>query len=671
MAKKAGYPFADASAGMCGIAGLCAARGYGIEPDRLASMIGMLDHRGPDDRGVHIEPAAGLAHARLSVIDVSGGAQPMSNEDGSLWITFNGEIFNYIELRDELVARGHSFGSLSDTEVILHLYEELGAEAVHRLNGQWAFAIWNSRERALFLSRDRLGVRPLFYTECGDQLLFASEIKALFAHPEVSREIDPLGLDNVFTFWTTLAPRTIFKGIHELPPGHSLTWRNGRITVARHWQPAFAPRASARTSDAQDREQLLDLLTSATRLRLRSDVPVGAYVSGGLDSAVITALATRVTEAPVRTFSIAFDDSEFDESRHQRHVVDALGTDHRELRCSHDDIARVMPDVVWHAETPLLRTAPAPMYLLAQMVREDGYKVVLTGEGADEVFGGYDIFKEAKLRRFWAKFPDSARRATLVKRLYPYLPSLQRQPAGSLRAFFDNARDDTGDPFFSHLPRWRVTSRLKMFLSGEIMSAIAGYDGRAELAAELPAEFSTWDPFCQSQYLEMSQLLPGYILSSQGDRVAMAHGVESRFPFLDPAVVQFASTLPPTQKMKALNEKYLLKQVARDLVPADVWRRAKQPYRSPGASAFVTASRAGYIDDLLASSQLRHDAIFDEAAVQRLVQKCRERSSLSIADDMALVGIISTQLIVHQFINHFSTVTHGTSYSGTADLHRR
>ena len=269
---------------MCGIAGLCAARGYGIEPDRLASMIAMLDHRGPDDRGLHIEPAAGLAHARLSIIDVSGGAQPMSNEDGSLWITFNGEIFNYLELREELVARGHHFGSLSDTEVILHLYEEHGAEAVHRLNGQWAFAIWDSRERTLFLSRDRLGVRPLFYTVCGDQLLFASEIKALFAHPEVSREIDPLGLDNVFTFWTTLAPRTIFKGIHELPPGHSLTWRDGRMTVARHWQPTFAPRASTHTSDAQDREQLLDLLTSATRLRLRSDVPVGAYVSGGLDS---------------------------------------------------------------------------------------------------------------------------------------------------------------------------------------------------------------------------------------------------------------------------------------------------------------------------------------------------------------------------------------------------
>src|SRR5258706_4457752 len=270
---------------MCGVAGIVAARGHGIEADRLADMIGMLRHRGPDDQGMHVEPAAGLVHARLSVTDVAGGAQPMSNEDGSLWITFNGEIFNYIELREALVARGHRFKSLSDTEVILHLYEDEGAAAISKLNGQWAFAVWDARARTLFLSRDRLGVRPLFYTVCGEQFLFASEIKALFAHPRVSREIDPLGLDNIFTFWTTLAPRTIFKGVNELPPGHSLTWRDGRIAVTRHWQPTFAPRTSTHTSDAQDRGQLLDLLTSATRLRLRSDVPVGAYVSGGLHSA--------------------------------------------------------------------------------------------------------------------------------------------------------------------------------------------------------------------------------------------------------------------------------------------------------------------------------------------------------------------------------------------------
>src|SRR6266550_7683983 len=225
---------------MCGIAGIVAGRGHGIEANRLADMIAMLDHRGPDDCGMHLEPAAGLAHVRLSVIDVAGGAQPMSNEDGSLWITFNGEIFNYIELRAELSARGHRFKSLSDTEVILHLYEEDGAEAVRKLNGQWALGIWDARARRLFLSRDRMGVRPLFYTVCGTQLLFASEVKALFADPRVSRELDPRGLDNTFTFWTTLAPRTVFKDVRELPPGHSLTWHDGQIAIEQYWRPTFA-----------------------------------------------------------------------------------------------------------------------------------------------------------------------------------------------------------------------------------------------------------------------------------------------------------------------------------------------------------------------------------------------------------------------------------------------
>jgi asparagine synthase (glutamine-hydrolysing) len=631
-------------------------------------MVGVLGHRGPDDRDVHAEPSAGLAHARLSIIDLAGGAQPMTNEDGSLWITFNGEIFNYLELRDDLLTRGHRFASVSDTEVILHLYEEYGIDAVRKLNGQWAFAIWNSRTRTMFLSRDRVGVRPLYYTQCGHEFMFASEIKALFTHPRVSREIDPFGLDDVFTFWTTLPPRTVFKNIRELQPGHSLTWRDGQVSIDRHWQPTFEPDDAADVD--QQRDRLLDLLTGATRLRLRSDVPVGAYLSGGLDSSLVTALAMRLTTSPVRTFSIAFTDSEFDESHHQRQVAAALATDHRELHCTQDDIARVMPDVVWHAEAPLLRTAPAPMYLLAQMVRRDGYKVVLTGEGADEVFGGYDIFKEAKVRRYWAGHPQSTRSAALAKRLYPYLPSLHQQPTASLRAFFDDRRDEPSDPCFSHLPRWRVTSRLKMLLSQEMKSAIGAYDGRLEVVTQLPAGFNAWDPFCQSQYLEMTQLLPGYILSSQGDRMSMAHGVESRYPFLDPDVVAFASTLPPRLKMRVLNEKYLLKLTARELVPAAVWQRSKQPYRAPGGKIFFTSNN-DYVDDLLAPSRLRHDGIFEPYAVERLVKKCRSASRIGASDDMALVGIISTQLIVHRFINHCPSFAYGTSYSGTADVYHR
>ena len=651
---------------MCGITGIVAS-GTDIDANYLAGMIAMLNHRGPDDRGMHIEPGAGLAHARLSILDLAGGCQPMANEDRSLWITFNGEIFNYVELSKDLVQKGHRFSTRSDTEVILHLYEEEGADAVHKLNGQWAFGIWNTRTRTLFLSRDRLGVRPLFYTICGDQLLFASEIKALFAHPGVSREIDPRSLDNIFTFWTTLSPRTAFNAIRELPPGHSLTWHDGDISVSEHWRPTFPRTQPVASPEASSIEALQAVLEDATRIRLRSDVPVGAYLSGGLDSSLIVALTKRVSDAPLRTFSIAFDNPHFDESGHQRQAVKALHTDHLEMRCSDADIARVFPDVVWHSETPLLRTGPAPLFLLSQLVKANGFKVVLTGEGADEMFGGYDIFKEAKIRRFWSKYPSSTRRASLVKRLYPYLRDLHRQPAAYLQAFFQVAPDDLGHTCFSHLPRWRMTSHLKVFLSDAVRASVGDYDGCADLAGRLPAEYGEWDPFCQSQYLETAHLLPGYILSSQGDRVAMAHGVESRYPFLDPNVVAFASGLPPTLKMKALNEKYLLKRLARELVPTPVWRRSKQPYRAPGGAAFLGNPKSEYVEDLLSPNQLRRDGIFDPGTVTRLVQKFREGRAIGARDDMALVGILSTQIMIDRFINNFST--HGTPHSRTAALH--
>lgn len=644
---------------MCGIAGFVTADEERLDDDRVMAMAAMLNHRGPNDCGIHVEPRAALGHTRLSIVDLAGGRQPMTNSDGSLWITFNGEIFNHIEIREELIAKGHRFRTESDTEVILHLFEEHGPAAVEKLNGQWAFGIWNSRSQTLFLSRDRIGVRPLFYTAVGRRLLFASEIKALFVDPQVSRELDPRGLDNLFTFWTTLPPRTPFKAVHALPPGHSLLWQHGTSTVWQHWRPTF-PRSESdagvsNQSNDSSAEMLGALLDEAVRIRMRADVPVGAYLSGGLDSSVIVALMQR-RNARLRTFSIAFDTADFDESVHQRELVRALNLDHAEMRCSSADISRIFPEVVWHAESPLLRTAPAPLFLLSQLTHDSGYKVVLTGEGADEVLGGYDIFKEAKIRRFWAKFPASARRASLVRRLYPYLPNLQRQPAEYLQAFFHATVDDLASPWFSHLPRWRVTSRLKLFLSPEMRAAVADYDGLADLAASLPLEYRDWSTFAQSQYLETAHLLPGYLLSSQGDRMAMAHSVECRHPFLDPRVVAFASELPSTLKMKVLNEKYLLKQTARGLIPASIRTRAKQPYRAPGGAAFFGSRRDDYVDDLLSPSRVKRDGIFRPEAVSALVKKFDQGKATSAKDDMALVGILSTQLLVDRFINHFEAV---------------
>jgi asparagine synthase (glutamine-hydrolysing) len=616
-------------------------------------MLNALTHRGPDDDGIHTDGPCVLGHRRLSIIDLGGGHQPMTNEDGSIWITFNGEIFNYLELREWLEPRGHRFATRSDTEVILHLYEEKGEDCVHDLNGQWAFAVWDSRRRRLFLSRDRLGVRPVYYTFVGNRFLFGSEIKALCADPGLRRDIDLKALDQILTFWTPLAPRTILRDVSELPAGHSMVVESdGRPRLKQYFCPDYQPMAGP-LNEERCAEELLDLLLDATRIRLRSDVPVGTYLSGGLDSSVITALVKSVVNDRLRSFSVGFSDAEFDESAYQHEVVSFLKTEHARVECSGTDIGSVFPDVVWHMERPVVRSAPAPLYLLSRLVRQSGYKVVLTGEGADEILGGYDIFKETKIRAFWAAQPESSRRPQLIKRLYPYLPNLQQQPEAFLRGFFAVGRGPS-DCFFSHVPRWELTSKLKLLYSDDTRAALAGYDVYDDLKATLPSRFASWDPFTRAQYLETAILLPGYILASQGDRVAMAHSVEGRYPFLDYRVVQFASTLPPRLKMKVLNEKYILKRAAGHLIPPSVKRRPKQPYRAPDASAFVAKDARGrlpeYVEALLSRQRIRQDGIFDADAVARLLAKAVAGKASGIRDSMAFVSVLSTQLVVDRFV---------------------
>jgi len=644
---------------MCGIAGYVNGDGAGKDVSLLRKMILPLRHRGPDGEGNYADDHAGLAHARLSIIDVAGGRQPMCNEDRTLWITFNGEIFNYIELREELVKRGHRFATCSDTETILHLYEDEGEECVRRLNGQWAFAIWDAKKRELFLSRDRLGIRPLHYAAAGRTFLFASEIKSIFAHRAVSRQIDLRALDEVFTFWVTLPPRTIFEGVKELPPGHSALLREGTLTVKPYWELDYEPAADSDVCNCA--EALFDLLVDATRLRLRADVPVGAYLSGGLDSTFTTALAARFTGTPLKTFSLSFEEAEYDESHYQKEAVRHLRTEHQEVRISNEDIGRVFPDVIWHTEKPVLRTAPAPLYLLSRLVRENGYKVVITGEGADEMLGGYDIFKEAKIRRFWGAQPGSKMRPLLLRRLYPYIENIQSQPDAYRKAFFHARPEDLDGPFFSHLPRWELTAKLKAFFSDDVKAEAQSYSAYGSLKDELPPAYSRWPWFCRAQYLESRYLLPGYILSSQGDRVAMAHSVEGRFPFLDYRVAEFAAALPPHLKMKVLNEKYLLKRCAGGLIPAAVKSRTKQPYRAPEAKSFFPpggrSKSMEYVDEMLSSGRIREHGIFNPVAVGKLAGKMRNGQAIGVRDNMALVGILSTQLLIDRFISRFSVET--------------
>ena len=468
--------------------------------------------------------------------------------------------------------------------------------------------------------------------------------------------MDPLGLDQIFTYWSTLPPRTIFRGIQELAPGTSLTIQNGKVETRRYWQLHYPSQGSVRTGPQAERDyadRLMELLVDATRLRLRADVPVGAYLSGGLDSSVIAAVIHQYTDTPLKTFSVTFDDPEFDESPYQKDVSRALGVDRHEVRCTEEAIGQAFPRVIWQTERPVLRTAPAPLFILSRLVRENGYKVVLTGEGSDEMLGGYDIFKEAKIRRFWGARPDSKMRPLLLKKLYPYLPRLQKQSPEYLKAFFSVGEGDLSSPFFSHLPRWKMTSMLKAFFSDGLRAELRREEPAAPLEADLPDDYSRWDPLCQAQYLESAYLLPGYILSSQGDRMAMAHSVEGRFPFLDHRVVEFAATIPPRLKMKALNEKYILKRASESLIPDSVRNRSKQPYRAPEGKCFFSAGKGrDYVEELLDPKRLQKSGLFQPEPVQKLVNKFRSGRAVGIKDNMALVGILSAQLVSDQFVEN-------------------
>jgi len=659
---------------MCGIAGFLNFDGRPADPSLLQRMVRTLNYRGPDETGAYMRGPVGFAHNRLSILDIAGGKQPMASSDGSLWITFNGEIFNFLELQEELIKKGHKFSTRSDTEVILHLYQEYGADCVQHMNGQWAFAIWDAANRRLFLSRDRVGVRPLFYTTAAHSFIFASELKAVLAHPSVDRKLNVKALGQVFTYWFPLAPSTPFQNVHELPPGHSMIVENGEVKSHCYWQLDFSPADSAPVDSTSVQEkyenEFRDLLLDATRIRLRADVPVGAYLSGGLDSSVTTALAQRFVGSRLCTFSVAFEDPALDESSYQQEVVRSLDTQHQTIRCSANDIGEVFPAVIWHSERPILRTAPAPLFLLSRLVRENGFKVVLTGEGADEFLGGYDIYKEAKIRAFWAAQADSVRRPLLLKRLYPYLNGLQKQSPAYLQAFFHATPDDTKNPFFSHVPRWELTGRSEVFFAPSVREELKQRAAYADIEQLLPDGFSSWGTFSRAQYLESAFLLPAYLLSSQGDRVAMAHSVEGRYPFLDYRVVQFAASLPPRLKMKVLNEKYLLKKVFGDLVPSSVRNRPKQPYRAPDAISFFDPAtgkaRHAYVDELLSADCIRAQGIFEPGAVQKLVAKAKAGRASSFLDNAALVGVLSTQLLIHQFIEHFEErISHAADRAGS------
>ena len=642
---------------MCGIAGFIDPRKSLSESESelvVNRMMSRIRYRGPDDYGLFIDHGIVMGSVRLSIIDLSGGNQPLSNEDRTLWIVYNGEVFNYIELRESLVKMGHRFRTHSDTEVVLHMYEEYGTAFLQYLNGQFAFAIWDVKKKECFFARDRVGIRPFFYSIVNRIFVFGSEIKSLFEFPGIRRKFSHKALKEVFTFWTTLSPNTIFDGVYELPPGHFAILKDGRLKIEKFWSLKYAsPSNHFKGTIADAVEQMRWLLSDSLLLRLRSDVQVAAYLSGGLDSSALTSLIRKFAPGILNTFSIGFVDNIYDETRYQLEVSNYFQTKHQCITCSASDIAEWLPRVVWHSEIPLLRTAPAPMMELSRFVHEKGLKVIITGEGADEAFAGYDIFKETIIRQFWAKEPDSIIRPLLLKKLYPYIPSINHASPELLKMFFKYHLKATDSPVYSHLLRWKNTSNIQRHFAPHFREHLKSYDPVEQYIETIKTEMDGITSLAKAQMIEATIFMSGYLLSSQGDRMTMANSVEGRYPFLDYRLLEFAASLPDHFKLKGMNEKFILKELMRDELPESVLKRPKQAYRSPIMEAFTGPKVPDYVGEHLSVEKLRDCGIFSPDSVKNLLNKIIVSKFPSEVDHMALVGILSTQLLDNLFIKDF------------------
>ncbi|MFZ5940874.1 MAG: asparagine synthase (glutamine-hydrolyzing) [Bacteroidota bacterium] len=634
---------------MCGIAGVV------NSPDRnerravVERMLSRIYYRGPDESGIYHSAKATIGNVRLSIIDLSGGQQPISDLSGRYWIVFNGEIFNYVELKADLEKRGYHLKTTSDTEVLVQLYALYGKQCLGMLNGQFAFAIWDNVKDELFMARDRVGIRPLFFHYQDGIFTFASEIKSIFENEQVRRKISGERLLQMMTYWTTITPASVFEGIDELSPGHCLTLNSQGLKIERFWQLTFSNDLE-KLSLNEYLEKFDELFSNAIRIRLRADVEVAAYLSGGIDSSATVAYIKEIEPDVLNTFSITFGEKAYDESSYQNEAVKYFNTNHKSINCTAKDIAENFPKVVWHSEIPMIRTAPTPMMLLSGLVRENGIKVVITGEGADEMLAGYNIFKESEIRRFWAREPRSAIRPLLLTKLYPYLPQMQNANPNVLKMFFGFRLEDTDNPLYSHLLRWNNSGHISKYVGEAVRSNTAEYDPRQEIHRILPEGFSTWGSLEKAQWLESTVFMSGYLLSTQGDRMGMANSIEGRYPFLDYRVIEFLASVPANLKLKGLQEKYLLKKLVKDKIPPSILNRSKQAYRAPIASVFLSDSLPEYSRQMISDEYLAATGIFNPAGVKTLLNKIRTSGQASETESMALVTILSTQMLHYQYI---------------------
>ena len=608
---------------MCGICGYVSFdREHAFPEGALEAMAGAMRHRGPDDEGYFRAafddgrgPAAvGLGFRRLSIIDLAGGHQPMANEDETVWVVFNGEIYNFQELRPSLEAKGHRFRTRSDTEVLVHLYEEHGVECLDKLRGMFAFAIWDGRTRELLLARDRLGQKPLAYFQDEGRFVFASELKAILQAPDVPRVVNPEAIHHYLTYQYVPHFTCILQGVRRLPPAHYAVVRDGRCTVTRYWSPDFGAKSDA--TEAQLADELRGVLEEATRLRLVSDVPLGAFLSGGIDSSIVVGLMAKLMDEPVKTFSIGFDESRYDETRYARLVAQRFGTDHHE-RVVRPDAVEILPKLVWHYDEPFADSSAIPTFYVSEMTREH-VTVALTGDAGDETFAGYPRYRAARIAGWFDRLPAGLRRV-LAGPVWQWLPASVEPKTWRRRAkrLFEALNLPAQERYLRWICIFDPTRKADLYTDD--FAERTGGQPWAEWLDHWYAQCGDPDFVGKTTYVDLMTYLPDDLLVKV-DIASMAHSLEARSPFLDHHVVELSAAIATRHKLRGLRQKHLLKRAFRDLLPPPVAKRPKMGFGVPIAEWF-RRDLSGYVKEVLLDPAATGRGYFRPDAVAGLIQE--------------------------------------------------
>lgn len=590
-------------------------------------MTDIMTHRGPDNSGFHIAPGVGLGIRRLSIIDLQTGDQPISNEDGTITLICNGEIYNFKELRKELLAAGHRFKTNTDVEVIVHLYEQHGVDCVNYLRGMFGFALWDERSRRLMLARDRIGIKPLHYSSGSEGLFFGSESKSILMSGSIERQLDLDAMKELFDVGIVLSPKTLFSRIRHLRPGHYLLYQDGRLSVHKYWDLNFGSPTENRSAQ-EWAESLRAKLEESVRIHLRSDVPLGAWLSAGLDSSSVVSLMSRMSNLPVQTFTLAFENREFDEVSRHKLLTDFAGynVSNQQTVCRANDF-KLFPKAIWHCEDPFTRAVGIPLLLLAQLASKS-VKVVLDGEGSDEVFGGYPWFRTFKLLQPITKLPLA------IRKILAGMPLLRRKWPRATRLFVAPGTRMTHARYKKFIDHSNMEFDERIF-SKDLRHAISKYENNdGELT--LPQDFERWHPFAQLQYLEIKVRLSDYITRNL-DATSMAYSLEVRVPFLDHEFVEFCAQIPPALKMRGLREKYILRRAMRNDLPEEIVRRKKRGLAAPYGQWIRDLPE--FAKELLSEKELREKGYFNSKFVLDMLEQHRSGKVNYAPQLMGVLGI--------------------------------